>query len=265
MHRQIKRYSDSNGGNKKVKDKIILSIFLIVLLIGIASASLGVYKQGDCVNIKILSNCSEVNITEIGTNNQTFIVNAEMEHLGGQTFNYTFCNTSEISDYTYSWNDPCIDCSNGGCGNSFIVNQNGTILTNAEVMIYLILLIISFLGFGLFLFFGIKIPYSNEMFREKDGSIFVTKVTKEKYFKLLSIWLASGCFMWTITILTGLVNNFTFLNPIKSMATNQYLLFNFLSWGLTIFVIILSFIEIWRDILFNKQILKFGKAILNGK
>jgi len=105
---------------------VILGI-LIAMMMGTTSALLGYGKQGQPFEIRVLGNCSEVNLTEV-TNSQTkevYIINQEMTLMGGQTWNYTFVNTTSIGTYTFSWNNPCIDCSTSGdCGNSFEIGED---------------------------------------------------------------------------------------------------------------------------------------------
>ena len=126
-------------------------LVVICLVIQLVNADLGTYKQNSCISIRVLNNCSSNNITEITNNNRTYIINQEMSKLGGQTFNYTFCNTSEIDTYTYSWYPNCYDCANGNCGNSFTVTPSG--FSNLTTFYFIILL----LAFGIMIFgFWIK-------------------------------------------------------------------------------------------------------------
>jgi hypothetical protein len=102
-----------------------LFILVLVLTVQIASASLGTVKQNECISIRVLANCSSINITEVSDGTNTFVLNTPMEKLGGQTFNYTFCDTASIGDYSYSWNNPCVDCATDECGNDFEVTPSG--------------------------------------------------------------------------------------------------------------------------------------------
>lgn len=100
-------------------------IMLIVLMVNFTSAGLGTFQQNEVVNIRVLANCSTVNITEVNNGETTYIINKAMNNLGGQTFNYSFSNTSKIGTYSYSWNNPCVDCASNECGNSFEVTSTG--------------------------------------------------------------------------------------------------------------------------------------------
>lgn len=119
-------------------------LLMLLLMIPLTTASLGYFKQGECVSIRVLANCSSINLTEINDGNVTYIINSAMTHLGGQTFNYTFCNTSRVSEYSYSWDNSCADCSVNNCGNSFEITGNGKAnpsggITVLFVIFYLIL------------------------------------------------------------------------------------------------------------------------------
>jgi len=131
-------------------NKLYLSVIIGIILlsmISLTSAKLEPVKQNEIAIIKVLSNCSSVNITEITSGNNINILNAPMTYIGGQTFMYNFTGTYKIGEYTYSWDDPCIDCSIDNCGNSFEVTPSGFITT---LGFYVILLIIigSIIGLG---------------------------------------------------------------------------------------------------------------------
>lgn len=106
---------------------IFVGIYLVmvVFFMSIANANLGTFKQNDAVSIRVLANCSSVNLTEVNDGTTTYVINSVMTNLGGQTFNYTFSNTSKIGTYTYSWNNPCVDCASSDCGNSFEITSTG--------------------------------------------------------------------------------------------------------------------------------------------
>ena len=111
-----------------MKNKLLLSLMLgiiMISLIGITSASLGTFKQNQPVDIRVLANCSSIDLIEVNDGTTTYVINSAMTNLGGQTFNYTFENTGKIGTYSYSWNNPCVDCATNECGNSFEVTSTG--------------------------------------------------------------------------------------------------------------------------------------------
>ena len=84
-----------------------LLIFMLVMLASAEQSSLGVFKQNTCVILKqTCSNCTFVNITSIISKD---INGASIQLLGnvgmtkiGTEYNYTFCNTSNLGEYTYN-------------------------------------------------------------------------------------------------------------------------------------------------------------------
>jgi len=117
---------------------MMLGMILLITMIGMASASLGEFKQNTCVPIRVLANCSSINLTEV----DGVTINKVMTKQG-QTFNYSYCSTSKIGTYAYSWNNPCVDCSSNDCGNSFEITPSGF---KDTLGFYIILLVI---GIGL--------------------------------------------------------------------------------------------------------------------
>lgn len=146
------------------KDKVKIAL-LIMLVLGIifffglkqVNADLGNFRQNTCVSIRVLANCSTINLTEVSNKNVTYTINSKMTNLGGQTFNYSFCNTSYLDTYTYSWNNPCIDCSQSPCGNSFSITTSGyQVDTSKSIIIFsglgiliIISLVLFYFGFNL--------------------------------------------------------------------------------------------------------------------
>jgi hypothetical protein len=125
-------------------------ILLIILMASFSSAMLGTFTQNEPVSIRVLANCSTINLTEVNDGNTTYIINSPMTHLGGQTFNYSFPNTSSIGTYSYSWNNPCVDCATNECGNSFKVTVTGKEVTQQQINLIIIGLVVLFVLAGFF-------------------------------------------------------------------------------------------------------------------
>jgi hypothetical protein len=74
-----------------------------------------------------------------------------MTNLGGQTYNYSFCNTSTLGTYTYSWRGSCLNCGSDDCGNSFEIspsgNESNSSINTFYVLIIILIYSISFVGF----------------------------------------------------------------------------------------------------------------------
>ncbi len=85
--------------------KIYLLVFA-VLLVSLAAASTsttwGTHKQNSCVNIVSicpLGGCNETNITKITSPSSSILVSDAQATHNENTWNYSFCNTSELGTY----------------------------------------------------------------------------------------------------------------------------------------------------------------------
>jgi hypothetical protein len=111
-------------------------IMFILLLVGLTSASLGTFKQGDCVQIVTNLNSTSINITDITTPTPNPIIDVANVQMtaNGNLFNYTYCNTSALGTYTYGY------CDNGGnCySNDFSITPSGAELSTGQSMIYIV-------------------------------------------------------------------------------------------------------------------------------
>jgi hypothetical protein len=134
--------------NKNILLVFVLSLFIISL----SSASLGIFKQNTCVDIRVLANCTTVNLVEVNDGSTTYIINSAMTNLGGQTFNYSFCNTSKLGTYSYSWDNTCVDCATDNCGNSFQVTTNGNPKAEGILIVVFTIIFIAIFFFGLLYF-----------------------------------------------------------------------------------------------------------------
>jgi hypothetical protein len=137
--------------------KVFSLIIAVLFLFPLISAGLGTFRPGDTVPVRVLSNCSNVDLIEVNGE----AINTAMDNLGGQTwsYNYTLPSGSKPGIYSYSWNPNCIDCAKGDCGNSFEVTpdgQQGSL--GFFVVIILVLAGLIMLGFsvsdGWFVVFG---------------------------------------------------------------------------------------------------------------
>lgn len=228
-------------------------LFLILaLILPVISAAPEVVKQGECTELIVLSNFSEVNLSTVSVGPNLFVIEDPMTNLAGLTFNYTYCNTSAIGEYKYLW----YPCENLECSDTFTVTKSGVILNSAESILYIVLITINILVFGFFLYWAITLPYANKT--NPDGTI--TAITKAKYIKLLSSLFAYGAFLWFFAIFTGIVNNFISLEVFLGLISNAYIILSGLGVGFTILILVIIFVEVWKDILLWEQIKKFGKA-----
>lgn len=193
-------------------------------------------------------------------NHQLSLINS----IASSDLDYNFLvngnNFTEIGNYYYY-----ISCNSSALGGyraiGLEITSQGDEINTSQSLIYVILLIINLLFLALFLILSVIVPYENKKENTRDGMA-ITKVTKTKYIKLFCIWFSYGLFLWLITIISGMINNYISFDPIKDMLSNIYLFSSTLGYGVTIFMVWMIFLNIWRDIILNKKILKEGKAFL---
>lgn len=115
--------------------------------------SLGSVQQNTCARLKqTCANCSFVNITSITLKNIQYVSNVQMTK-SIVDFNYTFCNTSTMGEYTYvTYGNPdgtttCNTCSEPV---TFQVTADGNPYQSFPYQIILLMLGFIFVFIGLF-------------------------------------------------------------------------------------------------------------------
>jgi len=107
----------------------LLAIFVLMIAITMTttmsnvSASLGSYKQAECIPIITALNSSYVNITTITspTPNPEILYSNVVMTKQGNAFNYTFCDTTKLGTYTYGYCDDIGNCYS----NDFEITSTG--------------------------------------------------------------------------------------------------------------------------------------------
>jgi hypothetical protein len=130
-----------------MRRKLILILFISICLIGMASAisDLGAVKQNACIQIpQSYANSTYTNITTIQLPDKSILnLNAAMQNNGLGTYNYTFCNTSQLGTYIVT---TCtdVDGSNPCQSNNYIfeVNGSGQIVSQPQILLLIIGLVI---------------------------------------------------------------------------------------------------------------------------
>jgi hypothetical protein len=139
-----------------MKYKLLLIMLLGLFLLSFTSASLGVFQQNSCIDIKTILNTSAVTISSLNYPNTSNILGITSMTKNGLNFNYTFCNTSTLGTYTYSYND-----SEGNIYvNDFLITSSGTSQSTSQgigSMVFLGLMIILMITFG---FIGYRLSKS---------------------------------------------------------------------------------------------------------
>lgn len=241
----------------------------MILIVGILMLSLtsAVECWGEAeINTEIqliqkCPSCSFVNLTSISYPNGTIFLNEEMTQ-NGINFNYTLPDSSQTGKLSYG----VIGDKNGISPPEeqtlcIELSPTGRTIEKPEASFYFAMLFFIFLLFVFFLIIAIKSPYENKKEMTREGEA-VTGITVSKYVKLISAWISFGLFLWLITIISGMANNYIFFEGLKNMISNLLRFLNILAvgvnWGMSLFL----FWIIWKDIILNKKIIKNGKALL---
>jgi len=164
-----------------MKNKFIF-LLAIIFFISMASASLGTFDDGSCVDIKTILNATTVNLSTISYPNGTVAVSNKIMSKNGKTFNYTFCYTQEVGGYIYDY----FDDSGNTFVNSFEITRTGKTLTSQKTTGYIILFIFLLIIFSSFIILGLYLPSSNR----KDSIGKIASINNIKYMKYLFLWIA---------------------------------------------------------------------------
>lgn len=234
---------------------LVISSIVCFLLIVLSSVSAqtqqtlggidGYDPSEDIGLIQVCANCTSINVTYIVLGNGTLLPVNEAMTKDRTVFNYTFFknHTSSIGEYIVNWEGDPDGVADSGNYN-FFVRRGGVSLTTGEAILNVMLIVVTFLAMLLFFHFAIIFPYSDE--RSKDGSF--SRLIPPKYLKILSFWFAYGAFLWFMNILTGIVNTFISLEFARSLVSNSYIFFYYLGFVITTVVLILMFLEVWKDL-----------------
>lgn len=145
---------------KNIINISLLLLTLLLVMLPVGSANLGVYKQGDCVNIKTILNSTWVNISSISYPNSTLVVSNKAMTKQSLTFNYSFCQTQPIGNYVYDYYD------DGGnyYVNNFEITSTGTKINYAVPL---------FVFLGAFLILALGLWQKNPLFGLIAGMLFI--------------------------------------------------------------------------------------------
>jgi len=152
--------------------KLLLGFILGIFLISFISASLGSFDKNECVNIKTILNTSSVTLSTLSYPNGTVVLSEKvMTNAFGNTWNYTFCNTSDFGTYIYDYYDD----SGNVYVNDFIIAPAYE-LTNSIVLFYIGTLAVLCFFFVLCLLFIGYLPSEDPI--DNDGRIMAINTLK---------------------------------------------------------------------------------------
>lgn len=253
-----------------MEKKGIIILFLIIFLIAIATDITSAaecpetFKQNtDIELIQKCPSCSFVNITSITYPNGTVFLNEEMQKMG-INFNFSLPDSSQEGKISYG----TIGDKNNVSPPDFeelgiFITPSGNCIDTGESLMYILILVLLVILTSLGIYFSFIIPYENFWDYTSKGKV-ILAVTKTKYMKLIMIWVTSGVFLVFLTILTGMINNYVQFTEIKGLFTNIYVFLRILGYGLSVTIMWLLFLNFWKDILLNKEIIKHGKAFVKS-
>lgn len=178
----------------------------MVNLIYASNLDLGTKKADTCFEILVTSNCSSVSLSEVTNKNTTYIINQAMTKLAGQTFNYSFCNSSILGGYTFSFNPSCKECTDVNCIGNFKVTTTGYELGIPTTIVFLMIIGIIILLIVLLFIFGMK------------SELFILKL----FCLGLSVLLIIFCVGYIMSIANITIGEFS---DLTGVFTNLYLMF----------------------------------------
>ena len=256
--------------------KQILTLALLVFLLSFtyvsAQEEIGIYETDEDIDLQVtcvttggfcsvLATCT-ISVTQVSPVSLTVVSGALMQNQ--IDFHNLTLNTSfNLANGEYQVKGVCVDGADEEPINFFfLINPLGDVLDTSESIVYFMVI---FLSVGLFLIFftvAIKLPFQNAITIDK---MFVERVEWLKYFKMFFIWLSYGTFLWFLNLLTALVNNYIVFEGATRLISNLYVFLYAVGFGLTTAILWLIFLNLWRDIILNKEILSKGKAFINPK
>lgn len=178
----------------KIYNKFTL-IFIFILLISFTSSleSLGIYKQGECLDVRqTCVTCSFVNISLTNPNSTIVLNNIGMSDQGAGVWIKEFCGTSTAGRYDVVGVGD-LDGTDTGFAYFFRITATGAELTQAKAVSYIIILIISILIFLGLLFVGIKLPSKN---KSDELTGYIIAVSNLKYLKTFILGLSYLSMVW---------------------------------------------------------------------
>jgi len=219
---------------------IILIIFSLILIPFISSAeqqSLGLVKQGNCIElVQTCATClNGVNLTAvIYPNKSTQLFNKEMSKYGNSYYNYSFCGTQSLGDYIYlTTGDVEGNLTSGNV--NFKVTVTGSELSISQGILYSFFIIVLIFVFILTLYSSIVLPFKNI---RDDENKYIISMNDLKYVKIIMIALSYLIFMSILGLSRGISAYFlTDIGIYKVFQWTYWIMFSFV-WP----IIVCSFI-----------------------
>lgn len=227
---------------------IVFAVAIMSVIIAVnVSANLGTFEQGKCMEIRTISNSTQVNLSSIEFPNNTLIYPNKAMTQQGKTFNFTFCGTDTIGNYVYDFNDK----EGNTFVNDFDVSYKGDKLDGPKVTLYTVMLGIMVLFWFLMLFYTTKLPSGNTEV-DDDGLMQISKLKYLRHTLFGVLWIT------TIIILFLSSNLSLAYLQFEMFATLLFALFQLMMW-LSIPAIFLWFAWIFWTLTTDKKIERYLK------
>jgi hypothetical protein len=205
-----------------MKYQYLFLVLALVLFSSFTSASLGTFKQYDCVNIKTILNTSAVTLSTLNYPNNSLIVSGQPMTALGKTFNYTTCATSALGTYTYDYNDT----QGNVYVNDFMITPNGQLMDiSGSILLFIIagiLLVATVLSY-----FRLHVENIKREVNQKPST---------KTWLYVLIYYSIFFFFYTMQYY---FTNYLYNIPVMGMLST--LVFQILLWGQIIFLLFLVF------------------------
>lgn len=227
--------------NKKILTSTICLRGLIVTLMCLAtvSASLGTFRQNECVSIKTILNSTAVNISTVSYPNSTLIILNKVMTKNGLTFNYSFCSANITGNYIYDY----FDSDGNVYVNDFDITGTGQTFTTEKVWFYISSLALIVFLFIINIFIIAKLPKEDKV----DGFGMLMSINKLKYLRPIMYIVA-----WVLIIaLVFISSNFAYAYMgTELIADFLFALYRIMFWlsipGIFL-VFIFTFIKVFND------------------
>jgi len=186
-----------------MKNKLILTLIVSMFLISLVSANqiatLGTFKQNECIELKqSCADCSYVNFSRVSYPDGTRAMNE-------------FCNTDQLGTYIVEGIGD-VEGTDTVFAYDFEVSHTGKELTSAKATSYAIIIIISVLIFVGLLWIGLALPSGN---KTDEFTGYVIAIRNLKYLKYVLLGFSYINLLW--------------ISYFSWMITYAYLDFEFLS------------------------------------
>jgi hypothetical protein len=199
-----------------MKNKLILTLIVSMFLISLVSANqiatLGTFKQNECIELKqSCADCSYVNFSRVSYPDGTRAMNNTVATKDGSIFNLEFCNTDQLGTYIVEGIGD-VEGTDTVFAYDFEVSHTGKELTSAKATSYAIIIIISVLIFVGLLWIGLALPSGN---KTDEFTGYVIAIRNLKYLKYVLLGFSYINLLW--------------ISYFSWMITYAYLDFEFLS------------------------------------